>query len=120
MNLNNFTLSRWLRLEALIEAKNSKLGMNLRSLLNDRDGCIDIWSRLTAGVLFGSTMAIARHLLAAGHFHLGHLAVWQTSERRCDRPQNQQTHDHYGTDLCHLLMLPPSIRVCKVLPLGSM
>jgi hypothetical protein len=38
MDLNNFTLRRWLRLEALIEAKNSKLGMNLRSLLNDRDG----------------------------------------------------------------------------------
>jgi hypothetical protein len=88
MDLNNFTLSRRSRHKAQVETENRELWLNLRSLLNCRDGCIDTCRCLTAGMLTGSPMAIARHLLAAGHLHLGHLAVWQTGERRRDRPQN--------------------------------
>jgi hypothetical protein len=41
MDLNNFTLSRWPKLGALVEVENGELGMNSRCLLNSRDGCID-------------------------------------------------------------------------------
>ncbi len=58
--------------------------------------------------------AASPHLLAAVHFRLGHLAVWQTGKHRRDRPQNQQTHDQNGADLCHCLMLHPHFLVCKV------
>ncbi len=42
MDLNNFTLSRWLGLEALVNVENYGVGMNLRSLLNCRNRRIDI------------------------------------------------------------------------------
>ncbi len=88
MDLNNFTVSCWFWLEALAEVENGDVRMNLQSLLNCYNGGIDIWGGLTAGMLTGSAMAIARHLLTAVHLRLGHLAGWQTSERRRDRPQN--------------------------------
>jgi prolipoprotein diacylglyceryltransferase len=88
MDLNDFTLGGWYRLDAQVEVENCNVGLNLRNLLNRYNGGIDIWGGLTAGMLTGSAMAIARHLLAAIHFRLGHLAAWQTSERGRDRPQN--------------------------------
>jgi hypothetical protein len=93
MNLNDFALNRGRRLEALIEADSGELVMNLRTRLHGRHGCIDARGALTAGMLSGSPMTLARHLLAAGHFCLRHLAAWQTSDRGRDHPQNQQTHD---------------------------
>lgn len=88
MDLNNFTFSCWFWLEALAEVENGDVRMNLQSLLNCYNGGIDIWGGLTAGMLTGSAMAIARHLLTAVHLRMGHLAGWQTSERGRDRPQN--------------------------------
>lgn len=88
MDLNNLTFRGRLRLQALAEVENGNVGLNLRNLLNCYNGGIDIWGGLTAGMLTGSAMAIARHLLTAVHLRLGHLAGWQTSERRRDRPQN--------------------------------
>jgi prolipoprotein diacylglyceryltransferase len=88
MDLNNFTVSCWFWLEALAEVENGDVRMNLQSLLNCYNGGIDIWGGLTAGMLTGSAMAIARHLLTAVHLRLGHLAVGQTGERRRDRPQD--------------------------------
>ena len=41
MDLNYFTLSRWHTPEALVEVENCDVGMNLGSLLNCRNGCID-------------------------------------------------------------------------------
>jgi len=87
MDLNNLTLSRCLRLEALAEIENGELGMSLRSWLNGRDRRINTRASLTAGMLSGPPMALARHLLAAGHFCLSHLAIWQASQRRRNRPQ---------------------------------
>ena len=88
MDLNDFTLGGWYRVDAQVEVENCNVGLNLRNLLNRRNGCIHIWGGLTAGMLTGSAMAIARHLLTAVHLRLGHLAGWQTSERGRDRPQN--------------------------------
>jgi prolipoprotein diacylglyceryltransferase len=88
VDLNNLTFRGRLRLQALAEVENGNVGLNLRNLLNCYNGGIDIWGGLTAGMLTGSAMAIARHLLTAVHLRLGHLAGWQTSERRRDRPQN--------------------------------
>jgi len=87
MDLNNLTLSRCLRLEALAEIENGELGMSLRSGLNGRHRRINTGASLTAGMLSEPPMALARHLLAAGHFCFCHLAIWQTSQRRRDRPQ---------------------------------
>jgi hypothetical protein len=87
MDLNNLTLSRCLRLEALAEIENGELGVSLRSWLNGRDRRINTGASLTAGMLSWPPMALARHLLAAGHFCFCHLAIWQTSQRRRDRPQ---------------------------------
>jgi hypothetical protein len=87
MDLNNLTLSRCLRLEDLAEIENGELGVSLRSWLNGRDGRINTGASLTAGMLPGPPMALARHLLAASHFCLSHLAIWQASQRRRDRPQ---------------------------------
>jgi hypothetical protein len=87
MDLNNLTLSRCLRLEALAEIENGELGMSLRSRLNGRDRRINAGASLTAGMLSGPAMALARHLFAAGHLCFCHLAIWQTSQRRRDRPQ---------------------------------
>ena len=87
MDLNNLTLSRCLRLEALAEIENGELGMRLRSRLNGRDRRINTWASLAAGMLSRPAMAFACHLLAAGRFFLAHLAIWQTSQRRRDRPR---------------------------------
>jgi hypothetical protein len=87
MDLNNLTLSRCLRLEALAEIENGELGVSLRSWQNGRDRRINTGASLTAGMLSGPPMALARHLLAASHFCLSHLAIWQASQRRRDRPQ---------------------------------
>ena len=74
MDWNNFTLGGWYRLDAQVEVEDCNVGLNLRNLLNCYNRCVDIWSGLTAGMLTGSAMAIARHLLTAVHFRLGHLA----------------------------------------------
>ena len=101
MDLSNFTLGRWLGLGAGGQAKNCDVRMKLQDLLNGRNWCIDFRRGLAARMVSGSAMAITRHLLAAVHFRLGHLAVWQTGERRRDRPQDHQADYQKGTDLRH-------------------
>jgi hypothetical protein len=101
MDLSNFTRGRGLRLGARGQRKNCDVRVRLQHLLNGRNRCIDFRRSLAARMVSGFAMAITSHLLTAVHFRLGHLAVWQTGERRRDRPQNHQTHDKNGSDSRH-------------------
>jgi hypothetical protein len=110
MDLSNQPLCLCLRLETRGQAKKCDVRMKLHDLLKCRNRYIDFCGGLAAMMLTGSPMAITRHLLAAVHFRLGHLVIWQTSKSRRDRPQKHKSHDQNGTDRRHFGMLHPGLR----------
>jgi hypothetical protein len=69
---------------------------------------------LAARMLGGSHVAIASHLLTAGHFSRRHLRIRQTGKRGSCYPEGNQTEDQECAPTRHVLMLPAHPCCCKL------
>jgi|SRR5271155_5760078 len=105
MRVSEFTLCLRFELRGWSEANNCDAGVKLRNRLDRRDGSVNVGSSFAARMLRRSHVAVASHLLAAGHLGLTHLVGWQAREHGHSRPQSYQAQNDDRACLRHLVML---------------